>query len=59
MKLVDVQKLFPFNPCEAYHEDLKYAIPFVSIEDLPESIRDAEVTHCSAIDDVIVIYCKG
>ena len=56
---MDAKKLFPFNKTNVYHYDLGYSIEFVELEDLPEIIRNADVTHFGTYEDTVTIYCKG
>ncbi len=61
MTLANVKNYFPYNTLEAYHIDLGYSITFESIEDLPEIIRNAEITHFSTSENggIVTVYCKG
>lgn len=59
MTLYNVKNFFPFNQLEAYHKDLGYGIPFESIEDLPNLIHEAKITHFTTIENTVVVYCEG
>ena len=56
MKIAEVSKMFPFNRVEAYHKDLGYAIP---VDEIPEIIRSATVTHFTVIEETVIAYCEG
>lgn len=56
MKITEVKNMFPFDKVEVYHKILGYAIP---VDEIPEIIKNATVTHCSIIGDAVVAYCEG
>ena len=56
MKVTNVKQFFPFDKVEIYHKDLGYAIP---VDEIPNLIKNAEITHFAIIDEVVVAYAQG